>query len=139
MPRASSPKSAASCPAARPAGDSDRPPTDNRLSQLREENIAPHRGAELRKSKRYQASALVMIEENRLGILGYARMQNFSAGGLMLDSDFALNPGQLIKLRFDKPLHFLASKVVSSRVVWCRDLDAAGDAHSRFAAGVSLT
>lgn len=139
MPRTASARGAVICPAPKPADSSSRLPAENRLSSLHEEKTAPHRGAELRKSKRYLASAVVMIEENRLGILGYARLQNFSAGGLMLGSDFALDPGQLIKLRFDKPMHFSASGVVSSRVVWCRNFEAPDDTHHRFGVGVSLT
>lgn len=142
MPQTSTVGSAGICLAPKPAGNNSPLPAENRLSGLHEENTAPHQGAELRKSKRYVASALVMIEENRLGILGYARLQNFSAGGLMLGSDFALNPGQLIKLRFDKPMHFSASSVISSRVIWCRDLEAPEDPEdmdSRYAVGVRLT
>jgi hypothetical protein len=137
--RIPSPRAADPCPVPRPAGDSSQLLAENRLSRLHEDNTARHLGAELRKSKRYLASAVVMIEENRLGILGYARLQNFSAGGLMLGSDFALRPGQLLTLRFDKPIHFSASSIVSSRVVWCRDLEAPGDLDARFVVGVSLT
>jgi len=130
------------CPASKPVSDNGPSPADSLLDDLREDTTASHQGAELRRSKRYLSSALVMIEENRLGILGYARLQNFSAGGLLLGSDFALNPGQLIKLRFDKPIHFLTSTVVSSRVVWCRDLETnenPEDIDSRYAVGVCLT
>jgi hypothetical protein len=139
MPRTPSLGGASTCSVSKPAGDNGPSLADNRLSKLREEDTVSHQGTELRRSKRYLASAVVMIEENRLGILGYARLENFSAGGLMLGSDFALNPGQLIKLRFDKPMHFSASSVVSSRVIWCRSLESPDDMHSRFGVGVSLT
>jgi hypothetical protein len=139
MPQTPSVRGTGSCPVSKPVSNNGPSPAENRFSGLHEENSARQQGAELRRSKRYLTSALVMIEENRLGILGYGRLQNLSAGGLMLGSDFALHPGQLIKLRFDKPMHFSASSVVSSRVIWCRDLEAPDDANSRFAAGVSLT
>jgi len=140
MPQTASLQGAGSCPASRPSGNNGSLPAEIRLSNLHEEKTAQHHGAERRKNKRYLASAVVMIEENRLGILGYARLQNFSAGALMLASDFALDPGQLIKLRFDKPMHFSASRVVSGRVIWCRDLEAPDDdTDSRFAVGVGLT
>jgi hypothetical protein len=140
MPRTSPLKGAGTCSAAKPSANNGPLPEDKRLSHLHEEKTASPEGAERRRSKRYLASALVMIEENRLGILGYARLQNFSAGALMLASDFALDPGQLLKLRFDKPMHFSASNLVSGRVIWCRDLEAQDDdTHSRFAVGISLT
>jgi hypothetical protein len=106
MLRTPSTRAASSCPASKsPAGDGSPSLADNRLSRLHEELTAHHPGAELRRSKRYVASALVMIEENRL----------------------------------DKPMHFSSSSVVSSRVIWCRDLEDPAGLDSRYAVGVRLT
>ena len=95
-------------------------------------------GPELRRSTRYERSETVMIEKSESGALGPAQMNNFSAEGLMLQSGFAIPPGELIKIRFEKPLIASLSNVMSSKVVWCRDLAADGETVSRFGIGVSL-
>ena len=43
-------------------------------------------------------------------ILGYAQLNNFSAEGLMLRSDFTVSPGEFVEIRFDKPLLSSVSK-----------------------------
>jgi hypothetical protein len=95
-------------------------------------------GVELRKSLRYARFETVMIEMPRSEILGYAQLNNFSAEGLMLFSDFAMHPGELIKIRFDKALHSSIPKIVTSRVVWCQDLEDPGETGSRFGIGLRL-
>jgi hypothetical protein len=57
---------------------------------------------------------------------------------MLLFSDFNVSPGTIIRVRFDKPMFFSASGVATSRVIWCRSLDARGDTPYRFAIGVSL-
>ncbi|MGE5258432.1 MAG: zinc-ribbon domain-containing protein [Hyphomicrobiales bacterium] len=104
----------------------------------REEPAAPHDGPELRRSRRYERSAVVMIEKPRSGILGYAHLHNFSAGGLMLFSDFALRPGEVISVRIETPLYPSAARILTSRVVWCRDVEAQGEERARFGIGVRL-
>jgi len=46
---------------------------------------------------------------------------------MMLRSGFAIRPGELINIRFEKPLYASGSHVVASKVVWCRDLEAHGE------------
>jgi hypothetical protein len=110
--------------------------TQARFSVWREETAVSHNGAELRKSPRYNRSAVVMIEKPRSGIVGYAQLHNFSAGGMMLFSDFALKPGEIISVKTDQPLYPSAPNVVTGRVVWCRDADAQGEAHGGFGIGL---
>jgi len=56
----------------------------------------------------------------------------------MLRSGFAIRPGELINIRFEKPLYASGSQVVASKVVWCRDLEAHGETVSRFGIGIGL-
>ena len=118
------------------AADSSSSP--RRFTVWREEPPAPYDGTELRKSRRYERSAVVMIEKPRVGILGYAQLHNFSAAGLMLFSDFALQPGEVISVRLEVPLHPSTAKILTSRVVWCQDVEAQGETRARFGIGVRL-
>lgn len=99
---------------------------------------SPYAGPELRKSLRYARSETVMIEKPRAEILSYAHLENFSAEGMMLFSDFVMRPGEIIKVRFDKPLHSSFPNTVAGRVVWCRDLEDQKEAVSRFSIGLRL-
>ena len=87
---------------------------------------------------RYQRSETVMIGKPGEEILGYAQLNNFSAEGMMLRFDFAIRPGEFIEIRFDKPLHSSVSKIMTTRVVWCRDLEAQDETDSRLGIGVHL-
>jgi len=93
---------------------------------------------ELRKSRRYERLETVLVEKPESEPLGPAQLNNFSAEGLMLKSGFAIAPGELIKIRFEKPLIASSSNVMTSKVVWCRDLAAHDEAVSRFGIGVTL-
>jgi hypothetical protein len=93
---------------------------------------------ELRKSMRYERAATVMVEKPHSEITGYAQLKNFSAEGIMLLSDFAVRPGEFIKVRLGKPLHSSAQSTLACRVVWCRDLESKDEAVSRFGAGLSF-
>jgi hypothetical protein len=44
----------------------------------------------------------------------------------------------LVRVRFEKPLLASIPDVMTSRVVWCRDLAASGEEGSRFGIGVTL-
>jgi hypothetical protein len=101
-----------------------------------EDSAASHDGAELRMSPRYGRSAAVMIERPRAGVLGYAQLRNFSAGGMMLLSDFALKPGEIISVKTDPPLFPSAPGAVTSRVVWCRYMEALDGTDARYGIGV---
>ena len=100
------------------------------------ESGASHKGPELRKSPRYKRSAAVMIEKPSLGILGYAHLHNFSAAGMMLLCDFALQPGEIIAVRTNQPLYPSAANVVTSRVVWCRGVKVSDEKNAHFGVGV---
>jgi hypothetical protein len=109
---------------------------DVRLTALQEAAAAPFEGAELRKGTRYQRSAVVMIEKSRAGILGYAELLNFSADGMMLRSDFSVRPGELLRIRLDRPLPSSHSNLVTARVIWCRNLDLQQEASSPYGIGL---
>jgi hypothetical protein len=122
-----------------PAESGDPSSALRRFTAWREEPAAPYDGLELRKSRRYQRSAVVMIEKSRFGIMGYAQLHNFSAGGMMLLSDFAVKPGEIISVRFDQPLYPSSTNLVTSKVVWCQDMEAAQrDMKARFGIGLRL-
>ena len=95
-------------------------------------------GPELRKSRRFERLETVTIEKPESELLGSAQLNNFSAEGMMLRSGFAIRPGELINIRFEKPLYASGSQVVASKVVWCRDLEAHGETVSRFGIGIGL-
>jgi hypothetical protein len=125
---------------ATPQKSSDQQPfsTTTVFAALNDGHSSSHAGAELRKSIRYARSETVMVEKSRSDILGYAQLKNFSAEGLMLFSDVAMRPGEVIKVRFDKPLLTSIPKTVTSMVVWCRDLENQEEAISRFGIGLRL-
>jgi hypothetical protein len=79
-----------------------------------------------------------MIESSQAGIFGYAQMNNYSAGGMMIHSDFPISPGARIKIRLEKPLYASVSDVVDSRVVWCKEIEDDSGKDSRFAIGMRL-
>ena len=109
-----------------------------RCTSLQQENTATHSGTDSRRSRRYIRSVVVMLEKPWSEILGYAELYNFSAGGMMLRSNFAIRPGEIIRVRLNKPLYTSASNLMTSKVVWCRDLDDQDDTVTRFNIGVSL-
>jgi hypothetical protein len=93
---------------------------------------------ELRRSKRYVYASTVMVESDRTGVFGYAQINNYSASGMLIRSDFPMRPGTLARIRLETPLYASASCVVESRVVWCREIAGDADRYSRFGIGVSL-
>jgi hypothetical protein len=105
---------------------------------LYEQGAIHHPGKELRRSKRYQHVSTVMIESMPAGIVGYAQLRNYSAGGMLIRSEFALSPGTLLRVRLEAPLYASVSDVVDSRVVWCRRLKEDADHYSQFGIGVDL-
>lgn len=109
-----------------------------RLAALREAAASPLSGRELRKVRRYERPTVVMIEKARAGILGYAELHNFSAGGMMLRSEFSLKPGEVITVKLDRPLHSSTSTSMTGRVIWCRNMETENEASSPFGIGLSL-
>jgi hypothetical protein len=79
-----------------------------------------------------------MIEKPRSEIIGYAQLRNFSADGMMLQADFAINRGEINTIRLDKPLYPSSSNVVTTKVVWCRDLESQSESDSRYGMGFIL-
>ena len=79
-----------------------------------------------------------MLEKPNSETLGYAELHNFSAGGMMLRSNFLVSPGEFLRVRVDKPLYPWTSKVLTSKVIWCRDLGEQNETITRFGIGVSL-
>ena len=93
---------------------------------------------QLWKSRRYEHVSTVMIESSQNGIFGYAQVYNYSASGMLIRSDFPINPGTLIKVNLEKPLYSSISNTVDSRVVWCRRFEQEQGQYSRYGIGVSL-
>jgi hypothetical protein len=122
----------------KPAADRGQIQVNTRLTALQEAAAQPVGGTELRRGSRYQRSAVVMIEKWRSDILGYAELQNFSASGMMLRSDFSVRPGELIRVRLDQPLPSSDSNLVTGKVIWCRNLEAGDEDASPFGIGLSL-
>ena len=108
------------------------------LGPLHEQESIHYQGKELRKSKRYEHVSTVMIESFQAGIFGYAQMNNYSAGGMSIRSDFPISPGALLKIRLEKPLYASVSDVVDSRVIWCKEIEDDSEMNSRFAIGMRL-
>ena len=109
-----------------------------RCTSLQQDNTVIDSGTDWRRNRRYIRSVVVMLEQPSSGVLGYAELHNFSAGGMMLRSNFAIRPGEIIRVRLDKPLYTSASNLMTSKVVWCRDLNDQDDTVTRFGIGVSL-
>lgn len=93
---------------------------------------------ELRGSKRYVQVSTVMIESDKAGVFGYAQINNYSASGMLIRSDFPIKPGMPARIRLETPLYASASRVVESRVVWCREIEKDPERYSRFGIGVTL-
>lgn len=110
---------------------------NSRLAAFREAQTSPT-GSELRKGRRYERPAVVLIERPPSGVLGYAEMQNFSAGGMMLLSEFFVRPGEILRVKMDKPLHATVSTTMTGRVIWCHNLEAEEEPSSPFGIGLSL-
>ncbi len=106
--------------------------------KLHEQASLNDTGRELRRSKRYLQVSTVMLESDRTGVFGYAQINNYSASGLLIRSDFPMQPGTLARIRLETPLYASASRVVESRVVWCREIGGDAERNSRFGIGVSL-
>jgi hypothetical protein len=100
-----------------------------------EATATPYDGHELRKTRRYEHSGTVMIEKTLSEIIGYAQLRNFSADGMMLQADFAIKRGEINTIRLDKPLYPSSSNVVTTKVVWCRDLESQIETDSRYGIG----
>jgi hypothetical protein len=116
-----------------------RPPGANsRLAAFREAKTSPLTGSDLRKGLRYERPQVVLIEKLHYGVLGYAEMHNFSAGGMMLLAEFFVRPGEIVRIKTDKPLHASVSTTMTGRVIWCHNLESEEEASSPFGIGLSM-
>jgi hypothetical protein len=121
-----------------PSRNGRRPGAYSRLAGFHEATATPLSGGELRRGRRYERPAVVLIEKPPSGVLGYAEMQNFSAGGMMLLSEFFVRPGEIVRVKMDKPLHATVSTTMTGRVIWCHNLEAEEEPSSPFGIGLSL-
>jgi hypothetical protein len=97
-----------------------------------------HSGPELRRSKRFKVSEVVLVEKPMQDILGYAELHDFSSEGMMLRSSFPLQRGETVLVRLNKPLFRNSQNIVPSRVVWCRNYFEEDDVPAGFGIGVTL-
>ena len=79
-----------------------------------------------------------MVEKFRSEIIGYAQLRNFSAAGMMLQADFGIIQGEINTIRLDKPLYPSSPNVMTTKVVWCQDLESQSETDSRYVIGFIL-
>jgi hypothetical protein len=137
-PQASADKGGESRASLNPQAHPGKPPVYSLLMPLQDQASPEYHGKELRKSRRYEHVSTVMIESPQAGIFGYAQVCNYSAGGMLIRSDFPINPGTRIKVNLEKPLYSSGSNTVDSRVAWCRQFEEERGPYSRYGIGVSL-
>ena len=103
-----------------------------------------------RKSRRFKTMATAVIEVPDSGHWVYAEMTDFSSHGLCFETDAAIQPGTVIRIKFDKSL--VSSRLdrsfksvinngyksYNSTVKWCKRLDD-DQANSSFGLGVELS
>jgi len=109
----------------------------------------PTIGKNNRKSRRFKTKATAVIEVPDSGHWVYAEMTDFSSHGMCFETDAAIQPGTVIRIKFDKSL--VSSKLdrsfkslinngyrsYNSTVKWCRQLDD-DQSVSNFGIGVEL-
>ena len=110
----------------------------------------PTIGKNNRKSRRFKTKATAVIEVPDSGHWVYAEMTDFSSHGLCFETDAAIRPGTVIRIKFDKSL--VSSRLdrsfkslinngyksYNSTVKWCKQLDD-DQAISSFGIGVELS
>ena len=109
----------------------------------------PAIGKNNRKSKRFKTKTTAVIEVPDSGHWIYADMTDFSRHGLRFETEAAIQPGTVIRIKFDKTLvssrldKSLTSsfnggyKTYNSTVRWCKKLDD-DQSISNFGIGVKL-
>jgi hypothetical protein len=109
----------------------------------------PAMGKNFRKDRRFKTKVTAVIEVPASGHWVYAEMTDFSSQGLCFETEAAIKPGTMIRVKFDKSL--VSSrldksiqtlfdngyKTYSSRVKWCKHLDD-DQSVSSFGIGVEL-
>ena len=110
----------------------------------------PTIGENKRKSRRFKTKATAVIEVPDSGHWVYAEMTDFSSHGLCFETEAAIQPGTVIRIKFDKSL--VSSRIdrsfkslvnngyksYNSTVKWCKQLDD-DQAISSFGLGVELS
>ena len=110
----------------------------------------PTIGKNKRESRRFKTKATAAIEVPDSGHWVYAEMTDFSSHGLCFETDAAIQPGTVIRIKFDKSL--VSSRLDrsfkslinngynsnNSTVKWCKRLDD-DQANSSFGLGVELS
>jgi len=109
----------------------------------------PTIGKNYRKNRRFKTKATAVIEVPDSGHWIYADMTDFSRHGLRFETEAAIQPGTVIRIKFDKTLvssrldKSLTSsfnggyKTYNSTVRWCKKLDD-DQSISNFGIGVKL-
>ncbi|MDB4442761.1 zinc-ribbon domain-containing protein [bacterium] len=109
----------------------------------------PTNGKNDRKNRRFQTKTTAVIEVPDSGHWVYAEMIDFSSHGLCFETEASIQPGTLIRIKFDKTLvssrlnKSLKSsinngyKTYNSTVKWCKQLDE-DQSFSSFGIGVEL-
>lgn len=109
----------------------------------------PSMGKNYRKSRRFKTKATAVIELPDSGYWVYAEMTDFSKKGLCFETEAAIQPGTVIRVkldkslvssRFDKSFKSLFNngyKTYNSTVMWCNKLDD-DQSVSNFGIGVEL-
>jgi len=110
----------------------------------------PTIGKNYRKNRRFKTKATAVIEVPDSGHWIYADMTDFSRHGLRFETEAAIQPGTVIRIKFDKALvssrldKSLKSsfndgyKTYNSTVKWCKKLDD-DQTISNFGIGVELS
>jgi hypothetical protein len=94
---------------------------------------------EYRKNVRYKDKATAIIEKSISGDSIYGQMQNISVGGMYLETNTALKQGEIITIKFNKPLSFARKKIFPSTVIWCKGLEDDEGYIDSFGLGVKFT
>ena len=109
----------------------------------------PAMGKNYRKGRRFKTKVIAVIEVPVSGHWVYAEMTDFSSHGLCFETEAAIKPGTMIRVKFDKSLvssrldksiqalFTNGYKTYSSRVMWCKQLDD-DQSVSSFSIGVEL-
>jgi len=109
----------------------------------------PTIGKNNRKNRRFKTKATAIIEVPDSGHWVYAEMTDFNSHGLCFETEAAVQPGTVVRIKFDKSLVSSrldksfkslinnAHKSYNSTVKWCRQLDD-DQSVSSFGIGVEL-
>ena len=109
----------------------------------------PAMGKNFRKNRRFKTKVTAVIEVPVSGHWVYAEMTDVSSNGLCFETEAAIKPGTMVRVKFDKslvssrldksiqPLFSDGYKTYSSRVKWCKHLDD-DQSVSNFGIGVEL-